>query len=124
MITKTQERLIKLAAKASPEAEAKVKAAIEKSRSAKATKVVAVCAVDITGGYRYEAVMADGSRQVIRKKATRLYPKAFYYADRIRKVSKNPLPDFFTFGKAPSNKYVAVKSTFVIRAPQGYDPQH
>lgn len=66
-----------------------------------------------TNHYQYIAVFTDGSEKVIRKRSTRFYPMAFMYDQRIREVSKEPLSDFFTFGKAPSRE-ANVKRTFKV----------
>ncbi len=74
-----------------------------------------------SGMYRYVAVTDQGEREVIRKKATKAYEKAFLYN---RTVCTGPAPgslaSVFTFGKKPGAYYVNdVEREFVVQ----YSPE-
>lgn len=58
-----------------------------------------------SGGWRYMAVMEDGTEQVVRKQATRRYPTAFMYSVPVTSGNKQGLALYFTFGKNPSSWY-------------------
>lgn len=70
--------------------------------------------------WRYWAVYEDGSKAVIRKKATRLYPNAFQYDHNVNSGPKpGSLGAQFTFGKNPKSQQYGgnVIATFVIEDP-------
>ena len=52
-------------------------------------------------GYRYTALLADGSKVIVRGHATRLYEKAFLY-DHFVATGKVGLASAFSFGKNPT----------------------
>lgn len=75
-------------------------------------QVVKVTAIPLKGGYwKYLALMPDGGRIVVRRKATRLYQNAFVYSDR----SGNDMGPgaHFSFGKNPAS-YRNLLKTFKI----------
>ena len=80
----------------------------------KISDITEVTATEITGGYRYDAVRETGTIEVIRKKATRLYPRAYLYGVNICGGNKTGLARIFTFGKAPSSWATPI-ATFTIR---------
>lgn len=87
------------------------------------TRVTAEKLTDRNGGpngYRYYANFSDGTREIIRAKATRLYENAF----RVSESHHNPgngnasgLARWFCFGKSP-NKWVrdGIVETFKVEA--------
>ena len=71
--------------------------------------------------WQYIAYMHDGTSEVIRKKATRLYECAFYYNVRVCSGNKQGLTLYFTFGKNPSNDYREHHTeTFYISQPSPF----
>lgn len=76
------------------------------------------------GYYRYFAHYADGSKEVIRKKASRRYNKAYQYTEMVTSGNKSGLALHFTFGKKPSKFYTPIK-TFNVTAesePRTWQP--
>jgi len=80
--------------------------------------IIKVIAEDKGSYWRYWAIYEDGSKAVIRKKATRLYANAFQYSFNI---NSGPTPGSlgaqFTFGKNPSKYGATPAASFVIDAP-------
>ena len=56
------------------------------------------------GNWQYVAIAPNGTEEIIRKSATRLYQFAFLYCIPVRNVS-TPLSDSFSFGKKPDPSY-------------------
>ena len=65
--------------------------------------VVKVVVSSVKGGFCYTAHLADGSTEVVRAKATTLYPKAFYYSYDVATGNKRGLARRFSYGKAPNH---------------------
>jgi hypothetical protein len=55
--------------------------------------------------WRYTAVDEDGSEEVVRQRATKLYLKAFMYTEPVTSGNKQGLTRYFTFGKEPNRYY-------------------
>jgi hypothetical protein len=66
-------------------------------------------------GYRYTAVMADGTREVVRQKATRLYANAFMSKWTSNGSARSAPAEFFTFGKKASPYVEVVLGTYPVR---------
>jgi hypothetical protein len=74
--------------------------------------------------WQYIAYMHDGTSEMIRKKATRLYDCAFYYNRRVCGGNKTGLTRYFSFGKNPSSHYRDYHTaTFFIIKPSAF-PAH
>jgi len=57
--------------------------------------------IEVSGGFRYEAVMSDGSRQVVRAKATRRYSLAHVH-NGVACTGKTGLGAVTNFGAKPT----------------------
>ena len=68
-------------------------------------KMVSVEAVKLSQGYRYIGTYEDGTKEVIRKKATRLYANAFFYNGAIVCSGPKGIAKYFTFGQKPLNRF-------------------
>jgi hypothetical protein len=75
-------------------------------------QTIEVTAVKIKHGYKYLALMPDGGRIVVRRRATRLYDYAFVYETG----SGNGLGPvrYFSFGKNPDSYRKLIK-TFKVK---------
>ena len=74
-----------------------------------------VTATKIIGGYRYDAVHGDGTVEVIRKKAARLYERAYYYSRPVTGSNKRGLALVFTFGLKPVSSHAdCVLATYTV----------
>ena len=80
-------------------------------------EIVAVEAMQVKGGYQYAAITKNGSRIVLRKKATRLYEKAFFYNGEASSASPNRFTNSFTYGKKPCQNadYYKLLKTFIVK---------
>lgn len=76
--------------------------------------IVAVHRIALPKGWRFEAEMADGSRQVIRAKATRAYDLAHLHSGRVC-TGKSGLGAVVCFGQKPST-YAPLVRTFRVEA--------
>jgi hypothetical protein len=56
-------------------------------------------------GYRYDACFDDGTIQIARASATRLYDFAFQYDEKVNGSGKSGLAPYFCFGKKTPNLY-------------------
>tara|TARA_R110000772_G_scaffold83288_2_gene176103 strand:+ start:709 stop:1056 length:348 start_codon:yes stop_codon:yes gene_type:complete len=88
-------------------------------------KIVSVVADELkSGNFKYSAIYQDGTKEVIRKSATRLYQNAFGYLEEQPCSSKPGLGDFFTFGiKAASGYGGEIKSFPVLTFDPDIDPE-
>jgi len=65
-------------------------------------------------GYSYTAEFDDGTTQIIRKKATRLYENAFMYGDIADIATATNLSHFFSFGKKPAAWWFDLTKSFKV----------
>jgi hypothetical protein len=82
--------------------------------SKSAATIKSVVATKVGKGFRYTATMSDGSEQVIRAKATTLYPMAHLHSSNVNTGKAAGLPSTVSFGKKPANADTLVKSYKIV----------
>lgn len=76
------------------------------------------------GGYRFTAELADGTRAVVRAKATRPYRFAFQFHGPVATGKSGLAADFaYSANAQPPRMYVPHRATFAIVWPAGHPDQ-
>lgn len=70
-----------------------------------------------TGGYRYRAVMPDGTSQLIRAKSTTSYTAAHLHSEMVC-TGKTGLGSVISFGQKPTSPSLHIKSFAIVDATE------